>query len=99
MAADSALNTVFIPTKYAWQSNSNYTVVVFDMTHFIPVNRIPFSTAQSGLNRIGRFIRWGTNGLALNDKQGNLYLMSAPFVSAHRNSRLRAAEEVSVKRP
>ncbi len=96
MAADSVLNTVFIPAKYAWQNNSSYTLVIFDLTHFIAVNRIPFSTTQNGIGRIGRFIRWGTNGLALNDKTGNVYVISAPFVNAHRNSRLPTADSAYV---
>jgi len=82
MAPDSTLNTVFILSKYVWQGNADYTVDVFDMTHYVPVAQIPFSTVQSGLGRLGRFIRWGTNGLALNDTQGNVYLISGSFVSA-----------------
>ena len=81
MAPDSTLNTVFIFTKYAFQENSNYTINLFDMTHFVPVSSIPFSTQNGLIVGSGRFIRWGTNGLALNDTSGNIYLISAPFVS------------------
>jgi hypothetical protein len=81
MAPDSTLNAVFILSKYVWQGNANYTIDVFDMTHYVPVAQIPFSTVQNGLGRLGRFIRWGTNGLALNDRQGNVYLISGSFVS------------------
>lgn len=86
MAPDSKLNTVFLLARYVWQESSNYTIDLFDMTHFVLVAQIPFSTAQNGLNRLGRFIRWGTNGLALNDPAGNLYLISGSFVSAAHNS-------------
>ena len=82
MAPDSSLNTVFILARYVWQENGNYTIDIFDMTHYLPVERIPFSTTQNGIFGSIRFIRWGSNGLALNDSQGNIYLISAPFVSA-----------------
>ena len=85
MAPDSAINTMFILTKYVWQSNADYTIDLFDMDHFIPVAQIPFSTVQDGLHRIGRFIRWGTNGLALSDQGANIYFISGSFVSAHRD--------------
>jgi hypothetical protein len=81
MAPDSALNTVFILTKYIWQENSNFTIDVFDMSHFTSVNRIPFSTVQYSAPALTRFIRWGSDGLAVNDPSGNVYLISGPFVS------------------
>lgn len=81
MAPDSSLSHVFMLDQYVWQGNSNYTVSIFDMTHYVPVARIPFSTGQSGINQLGRFIRWGANGLAVNDMQGNLYLIAGPFVN------------------
>jgi hypothetical protein len=89
---DLTLGTVFIVTKYVGQGNSGYTLVMFDMTHFVPVDSIPFSTVQSGISVIGRFIRWGTNGLALSDKKGNVYLISAPFVNAPHTSQLPTAQ-------
>src|SRR2546422_6738731 len=55
------------------------------------VAQIPFSTAQNGLNRLGRFIRWGTNGLALNDPAGNLYLISGSFVRDRKSTRLNSS--------
>lgn len=82
MAPDSTLNTVFILDKYIFQENSNYTIQMFDMTHYVPVSRIPFSTTQNGIGRLGRFIRWGATGLALNDMQGNLYLISTTNIVA-----------------
>jgi hypothetical protein len=86
MAPDSTLNTVFILSKYVWQENSNFTIDLFDMTHYTPVSGIPFSTTsppgQDTLVQTNRFIRWGTNGLAVNDMQGNLYLISGSFVIA-----------------
>jgi hypothetical protein len=86
MAPDSTLNTVFILSKYVWQENSNFTIDFFDLRHYTPVNRIPFSTTspagQDILIQTNRFIRWGTDGLAVNDMQGNLYLISGSFVSA-----------------
>lgn len=81
MAPDSTLGHVFILGQYIGQAYSNYTLSVFDMQQYVPLARIPFSTAQGGINRLGHFIRWGSNGLAVNDKQGNLYLISAPFVN------------------
>jgi hypothetical protein len=80
MAPDSTLNTVFILDEYIFQSNSNYTIDFFDMTRYVPVLRIPFST-PNGISLLGRFIRWGTDGLAVNDMQGNIYLISGSFVS------------------
>ena len=82
MAPDSTLNAVFILSRYVWQGNGDYTINVFDMTHYVPVAQIPFSTVPNGISQIGRFIRWGTNGLALNDTQGNIYLISGPFIGA-----------------
>jgi hypothetical protein len=81
MAPDSMLNTVFILDQYIFQGNSNYTIDFFDMTHYVPILRIPFST-PSGVGLLGRFIRWGTNGLAVNDVLGNIYLISGSFVSS-----------------
>jgi len=81
MAPDSTLNRVFILARYVWQGNADYTINVFDMTHYTFIDQIPFSTTPNGIGRIGRFIRWGTNGLALNDTQGNIYLISGTFVS------------------
>ena len=86
MAPDSKLNTVFILARYIWQENSNFTIDLFDMTHYTSINRIPFCTTfpagQDILVQTNRFIRWGTDGLALNDVQGNVYLISGSFVSA-----------------
>jgi hypothetical protein len=85
MVPDSALNTVFILSRYVWQENSNFTINLFDLTHYTPVKRIPFSTTspagQNSFVQTNRFIRWGTDGLAVNDTQGNLYLISGSFVS------------------
>jgi hypothetical protein len=77
MVPDSTLNTAFFISRYVWQENSNYTLSLFDMTHFTPVIRIPFSTTSPPGQNIGsqlnRLIRWGTNGLAYT--QGNIYLI------------------------
>jgi len=54
----------------------HYTLNLFDMTHYLLMAQIPFSTTQGGLNKIGRFLRWGTNGIALQDRAGNIYLIS-----------------------
>jgi trimeric autotransporter adhesin len=86
MAPDATLNTVFSLIQYGWQVPSNFTIELLDMTHYIPVNRIPFSAAQDDLAGLNRFIRWGTNGLALNDTAGNLYLISGPFISGDQQS-------------
>jgi hypothetical protein len=83
MAPDSTLNTVFIPAQYVWQQSANYTLNLFDMTHYLLIAQIPFSTTQGGLNKIGRFLRWGTNGIALQDRAGNIYLISGSFVAAN----------------
>lgn len=82
MAPDSSLNTVFILTQYAFQGSesTNYSINTFDMTTYLPVAAVPLST--SGIFPLGRFVRWGSNGLALNDESGNIYLISGPFVSA-----------------
>jgi hypothetical protein len=84
MVPDSTLNTAFFISRYVWQENSNYTLSLFDMTHFTPVIRIPFSTTSPPGQNIGsqlnRLIRWGTNGLAYT--QGNIYLFSGSFVKA-----------------
>jgi hypothetical protein len=85
MIPDSTLNTAFFLVRYVWQENSNYTIDLFDMTHYTPVDRIPFATTsppgQDTLNQPNRVIRWGTNGLALNDMQSHVFLISAPFVN------------------
>jgi hypothetical protein len=83
MVPDSMLNTVFILSQYVWQGNSNYTIDLFDMTHYVRTGQIPFPTsAQLGLNPVGRFLRWGTNGLAVNFKGGgNIYFLSGSFVN------------------
>jgi trimeric autotransporter adhesin len=93
MAPDSSLNTVFILDQYTWQTESpNYTVDLFDMTHYVPVGQMPFVTQANPILEIGRFIRWGSNGLAVNDTQGNIYLISGSFVSANHES-LRQAQK------
>jgi len=89
MAPDSALNTVFMLDKYAWQENANFTIELFDMTHYVSVAQIPFSTVQNSLVQVNRFIRWGTNGLALNDRSGNVYLISASFLNGNQASESR----------
>jgi hypothetical protein len=57
IAPESTRNIAFFVTKYVFQERSNYTLALFDMTHFIPLTEIPFSTVQNGLGRLGRFIR------------------------------------------
>jgi hypothetical protein len=88
MAPDSTLNTVFMPVQYIWQIESpNYTIDLFDMAHYTLIAQIPFYTTPANpILYIGRFIRWGTNGLALNDTQGNIYLISGSFVSGNQKS-------------
>jgi hypothetical protein len=86
MAPDSNLNTVFIFSQYVWQESSNYTIDLFDITHYLPVTQVPIFTTQFGLNKLGRFIRWGANGLAFNDTAGNIYLASGPFVTTNATS-------------
>lgn len=81
MVPDVTLSHVFLLDAYVWQGSSDYTISVFDMTHYVPILRIPFSTVPGGIQRLGRFIRWGSHGLAINDTEGNLYLISGPFVN------------------
>ena len=82
MAPDSAHNTVYMLFQYVWQGNSDYTIGVFDMTHYVRVAEIPFrTTAQLGFNPQGRFVRWGSNGLAVNFKGDQIYLLSGSLVS------------------
>jgi len=77
MAPDSSLNTVFILTQYIWQGTSNYTVDIFDMTHYVRVGWVPFpTTAQLLSNAPLRFITWGANNLAVNFKGDGIYLIS-----------------------
>jgi len=81
MAPDSALNTVFILSQYLSQENSNYTIDVFDINSYLLVGQVPFYT-PAGIGKLGRFIRWGSNGLAVNDTAGNIYLLSGSFVGS-----------------
>jgi hypothetical protein len=84
---DSSLNSVFILAQYVWKENSNYAVDIFDMTHYVRAGWVPFpTTAAPGLNPPGRFIRWGSNGLAMNFKGDQIYLLSGPFVDAEKKS-------------
>jgi hypothetical protein len=88
MTPDSSLDTVFVLTQYIWQENSNYTIDIFDMTHYVRVGWVPFpTTAEPGFNPLGRFIRWGSNGLAMNFKGDQIYLLSGSFVNAQKKSR------------
>ena len=80
MAPDTAINTVFMLSKYIWQVNQDFTIDLFDMTHFTSIKKIPFSTSEINFNPLGRFIRWGSAGLALSFKGGNVYFISGPFV-------------------
>src|SRR5262249_7138642 len=81
MAVDSAHNTVFILAQYVWQQTTNYTINVFDMTHYVRVAAIPFSTtAPLGFSAI-RFLRWGTNGFAVSFKGDKIYLLSGSLFS------------------
>jgi hypothetical protein len=83
MAPDSPHNTVFMLVQYLSQIETpNYTIDLFDMTHFTRVSQVPFSTSEDGINPLSRFIRWGSNGLAANFKGGNVYLLSGSFVDA-----------------
>src|SRR6266576_1469617 len=95
MAADSTLNTVFILTQYIWQENSNYTIDLFDMSHYVRTGQVPFSkSSQFGINTVGRFLRWGTNGLAVNFKGGgNIYFLSGPFVNRAASKRSHLSKE------
>ena len=87
MVPDSSLDSVFVLTQYVWQENSNYTIDIFDMSHYVRVGWIPFpTTAQLGFNPLGRLIRWGSNGLAVNFKGDQIYLLSGSFVSAQNKS-------------
>ncbi|MGA9413719.1 MAG: IPT/TIG domain-containing protein [Terriglobales bacterium] len=82
MAPDSTLNTVFILAQYIYQENANFTIDLFDMTHFTSLGRFPFSTMSNG-PQLNRFIRWGNNGLAVDDTSGILYLISGSFVGGN----------------
>jgi trimeric autotransporter adhesin len=93
MAPDSTTNTVFILAQYVWQENSNFTIDLFDMEHYVLLGEIPFSTtAQSAV--LGRFLRWGSNGLAVNFQGDQIYLLTGSFISnpqavrARHNTRL-----------
>ena len=58
MAPDSELSTVFILAQYGWQESTSYTIDLFDLNRYTSTAKIPFAT-QNGINRLGRFIRWG----------------------------------------
>lgn len=81
MAPDSTLNTVFLLSKYAWQPNNVYNIELFDLAHYVLASQVPFYT-QGNLSNVGRFIRWGSDGLALEDRAGYIYLISGSFVAA-----------------
>ena len=87
MAPDSSLNSVFILTQYVWQENSNFTVDIFDMTHYVRVGWVPFPTTAGLGVPLGRFIRWGSNGLAVNFKGDQIYLLTGSFVSNPQEAR------------
>jgi len=88
VAPDSSLNTVFMLVQYIWQENSNYTIELFDMTHYVPIGRIPFpTTASPGFNPPVRLLRWGSNGLALNFKGDQIYLLTGSFISNPQKAR------------
>jgi hypothetical protein len=88
MTPDSSLDSVFVLTQYIWQGNSNYTIDIFDMTHYVRVGWVPFpTTALPGFNPLGRFIRWGSNGLALNFKGDQIYLLTGSFISNPQKAR------------
>jgi trimeric autotransporter adhesin len=89
MVPDSSLNKVFLLSQYVFQENANYTVFAFDIGRYSLISGFPFSTTQNGISQLGSLIRWGTNGLAVNDRQGNVYLISGPLVSASQGTGLR----------
>jgi len=85
LTPDSSLNTIFALTQYLWQIESpNYTIDLFDISHYTPIGRIPFSTtAQLGVNPLLRFVRWGSDGLAANFGGDKVYLLSGSFVGGN----------------
>jgi trimeric autotransporter adhesin len=85
MAPDSSANTVFILAQYIWQENSNYTIDIFDMQHYLLVGAIPFSTTAQIGTPLSRFVRWGSNGLAVNFKGDQIYLLTGSFISSPQN--------------
>jgi hypothetical protein len=87
MTPDSSLDSVFVLTQYIWQENSNYTIDIFDMTHYVRVGWIPFPTTAGPGVPLGRFIRWGSNGLALNFKGDQIYLLTGSFISNPQKAR------------
>jgi hypothetical protein len=87
MTPDSSLDAVFVLTQYIWQENSNYTIDIFDMTHYVRVGWIPFPTTAGLGVPLGRFIRWGSNGLAVNFKGDQIYLLTGSFVSNPQEAR------------
>jgi len=88
VAPDSSLNTVFMLVQYIWQRNSNYTIELFDMTHYVPIGGIPFpTTAQVETSTPLRLLRWGSNGLALNFKGDQIYLLAGSFISNPQEAR------------
>jgi len=82
MAPDSTLGTVFLLAKYLFQENSNYTIDLFDITHFVKTGAIPFTTtAQLGFNPPTSILRWGSDGLALGFQGDSIYLFSGTVIT------------------
>jgi hypothetical protein len=82
MAPDSTLGTVFLLAKYLFQENSNYTIDLYDITHFVNTGAIPFTTtAQLGFNPPTSILRWGSDGLALGFQDDSIYLFSGTAIT------------------
>jgi len=80
MVPDSSLNKAFFLGQTQSQTGSNnYTIEVFDLTHFTPLDSVTIPNVSGNPLRL---IRWGANGLAFNTTGGQLILISGSFAAS-----------------
>ncbi len=97
LALDSTLNTVFMLDQYLGQG-SNYTIELFDMTHYVPIGGIPFPTTAGVNSPAVRLLRWGSNGLAVNFKGDQIYLLTGSFISNPQEARAKQIRKIGRSR-
>jgi IPT/TIG domain len=80
MVPDSTLNAAFFLGQTESQFGStDYTIESFNLTQFTPVNTM---VVPGVLGNPLRLIRWGSNGLAFNTNNGQVFIIEGGFVSA-----------------
>jgi len=75
VVSDSTLGLAFIGTSAS--SSGTSAVLAFSESTFNPSGNIPFSGASSGA--LGRIVRWGQNGLAINTP-AQIFIFQSPVV-------------------